>query len=173
MSANRHFKSAVVGGALLAAAGHAGPAGAQSGQSPCVSAEAAAHDSAQIREVLASYNAALNGGKTEAVLPLYTEDGIFMAPYSPSFVGKAAIRKAYDNVFQELQFSVVFHIAEMVVMAPDWAFVRTNSVGTTLHHSTGRSTSEANQELFIFHHNDDGQWRIARYSFSPIHPPGA
>jgi hypothetical protein len=32
---------------------------------------------------------------------------------------------------------------------------------------------KANQELFIFRKGEDGQWRIARYSFSPTNPPGA
>ena len=31
--------------------------------------------------------------------------------------------------------------------------------------------AEANQELFIFRKDDDGAWRIARYSFSPTNPP--
>ena len=35
-----------------------------------------------IEETLAAYNAALNGGNTAAVLPLYTADGVFMPPYS-------------------------------------------------------------------------------------------
>ena len=125
-----------------------------------------------IRGVMASYNDALNGGSTAAVLPLYTDDGIFMPPYSPSAVGKAAVRTAYDAVFQELKFNVRFTIAELVVMAPTWAYVRTNSAGTTGHSSTGKTTAEANQELFIFRKDDDGAWRIARYSFSPTNPPG-
>jgi uncharacterized protein (TIGR02246 family) len=130
-----------------------------------------AQDDAAIRSVLASYNDALNGGKTDAVLPLYTDDGVFMPPYSQSAVGKEAVRKAYDAVVDELKFRVKFDIAELVVMAPEWAYVRTNSAGTTDHHSTGKTTAEANQELFTFKKGDDGQWRIARYSFSPTNPP--
>jgi len=121
--------------------------------------------------VLAAYNAALNGGKTPAVLPLYTDDGVFMPPYSQSAVGKDAVAKAYDKVFAELKFNVTFNIAELIVMAPTWAYVRTNSAGTTLHHSLGKTLAEANQELFIFKNGDDGKWRIARYSFSPTNPP--
>jgi uncharacterized protein (TIGR02246 family) len=121
--------------------------------------------------VLAAYNAALNGGKTAAVLPLYTDDGVFMPPYSQSAVGKDAVRKAYDAVFEELKFNVKFDIAELVVISPVWAYVRTNSAGTTGHHSTGKTTAEANQELFLFKKGDDGHWRIARYSFSPTNPP--
>ena len=81
-------------------------------------------------------------------MPLYADDGVFMPPYSQWAVGKASVEKAYDAVFDELKFNVKFTIAELVVMAPRWAYVRTNSAGTTGHHSTGRTTEEANQELF-------------------------
>jgi uncharacterized protein (TIGR02246 family) len=134
-------------------------------------AETIAREDAAIRTVLASYNDALNGGRTAAVLPLYADDGVFMPPYSQSAVGKRAVEKAYDAVFEELKFNVKFAIAELVVMAPTWAYVRTNSAGTTGHHSTGKRTAEANQELFVFEKGDDGKWRIARYSFSPTNPP--
>ena len=143
-------------------------------QSPSAAKEDVASspaDKAGIEHTLATYNAALNGGKTAAVLPLYTEDGIFMPPYSESAIGQEAVRAAYDRVFQELAFHVKFKIAELVQMAPDWAYVRTNSAGTTKHASTGKTTSEANQELFIFKKGGDGIWRIARYSFSPTNPP--
>jgi uncharacterized protein (TIGR02246 family) len=126
-----------------------------------------------IRAVMARYNDALNNGSTDAALALYAEDGVFMPPYSQSAVGKEAVRRAYDKVFQELKFNVQFTIAELVVMAPDWALARTNSAGTTGHASTGKTTIEANQELFIFRKNGDGKWRIARYSFSPTNPPTA
>ncbi len=128
---------------------------------------------AGIESTMAAYNAALNGGDTAAVLPLYTESGIFMAPYAHSSIGKDAVKAAYDRVFAELKFNVKFDIAEIVQMAPNWAFVRTNSAGTTLHHSTGKTTSEANQELFVLERGGDGEWRIARYSFSPTNPPSA
>ena len=130
-----------------------------------------AQDEAAIRATLASYNAALNGGDAGAVLPLYDQDGICMAPFSPSSIGQAALKEAYDNFFRELRFDVRFDVDEVVVTAPDWAFVRTRSAGTTLHRSTGRTVSEANQELFVMHKGDDGPWRIARYSFSPTNPP--
>jgi uncharacterized protein (TIGR02246 family) len=131
----------------------------------------AADDKAGIESTLAAYNKALNGGETSAVLPLYTEDGVFMPPNSQSAIGRDAVRNAYDNVFKELKFNVKFNIAELFQMAPTWAYVRTNSAGTTAHSSTGKTTSEANQELFIFKKGDDGRWRIARYSFSPTNPP--
>jgi uncharacterized protein (TIGR02246 family) len=124
-----------------------------------------------ITALLTKYNDALNASSTDAVMPLYAEDGVFMPPYSPSAVGAEAVRKAYDAVFKAITLNVKFTIAEIVDLAPEWAFARTNSAGTTLDHATGNSSAEANQELFIFRKNREGSWKIARYSFSSTNPP--
>jgi uncharacterized protein (TIGR02246 family) len=124
-----------------------------------------------ITEVLAKYNDALNASSTDAVMRVYAEEGVFMAPYSPSAVGSEALRKAYDAVFKAITLNVKFTIAEIVDLAPEWAFARTNSAGTTLDHATGTRSVEANQELFIFRKDSGGSWKIARYSFSSTNPP--
>jgi uncharacterized protein (TIGR02246 family) len=135
-----------------------------------MSATAASQDDTAIRSVMSSYEAALNASNTAAVMPLYTEDGVFMAPNFQSAIGKAALRQAYDAVFKAITLKVKFTIDELVMMSPRWAFVRTNSAGTQKINATGAASSEANQELFIFKKDDDGTWRIARYSFSTINP---
>ena len=135
-----------------------------------MSATASAGDEAAIRSVMSAYEAALNASSTEAAMPLYAEDGVFMAPNNQSAVGKAAVRQAYDAVFKAITLKVKFAIAEIVVMSPQWALVRTNSAGTQKINATGSSSAEANQELFIFRKGDDGRWRIARYSFSTTNP---
>ena len=127
-------------------------------------------DEAAIRSVMSSYEAALNASSTEAAMPLYTQDGVFMAPNNQSAVGNLALRRAYDAVFKAITLKVKFTIAELVVMAPRWAYVRTNSAGTQKINATGATSAEANQELFIFKKGDDGEWRIARYAFSTTNP---
>ena len=124
-----------------------------------------------ITALLAKYNEALNASSTDAVMPLYAEDGVFMPPYSPSAVGAAAVRKAYDAVFKAITLDVKFTVAEIVELGPGWAFARTNSAGTTTDQATGAKSAEGNQELFIFRKDADGTWKIARYSFSPTNPP--
>jgi len=130
-----------------------------------------ANDESAIRQVMSSYEEALNASNTAAVLPLYAEDGVFMAPNNQSAVGKAAVRTAYDAVFEAITLKVKFTIAELVLMSPEWAFVRTNSAGTNKINKTGAVSPEGNQELFIFNKAADGTWRIARYSFSSTNPP--
>jgi uncharacterized protein (TIGR02246 family) len=123
-----------------------------------------------VTDVLAAYNAALNASDTNAVMRLYSDDGVFMPPYDQSAVGREAVRRAYDDVFAAIQLTVKFDIAEIVEMSSDWVFARTNSVGTTLTHATGKTSAEGNQELFLFRKDRDGQFRIARYSFSSTNP---
>ena len=124
-----------------------------------------------VAALLAKYNDALNESSTDAVMALYADDGVFMPPHSPSATGSNAVRKAYDAVFSAITLNVKFTVAEIVEVAPDWAFARTNSAGTTLDHATGTESAEANQELFILQKDRDGRWKIARYSFSSTNPP--
>jgi uncharacterized protein (TIGR02246 family) len=123
-----------------------------------------------VADVLAAYSAALNSSDTNDVMSLYTDDGVFMPPYSQSAVGREAVRQAYDDVFAAIQLTVKFNVAEIVEMSPNWVFARTNSAGTTLTHATGKTSAEGNQELFIFRKDRDGKFRIARYSFSSTNP---
>ncbi|CAN5923067.1 hypothetical protein BH11PSE3_BH11PSE3_12550 [soil metagenome] len=129
-------------------------------------------DKGAIESILSSYEAALNASNTDAVMPLYAEDGVFMPPYNHSAVGKAAVREAYDAVFKAITLHVKFTVAEFVQISPQWAFVRTNSAGTNKVNATGAMSAEGNQELFVFR-KDPGGWKIARYSFSSTNPPPA
>jgi len=134
-------------------------------------ATTSADDEAALKSVMSKYQDALNASSTDQAMPLYTDDGIFMPPYSQSAIGKAQLRQAYDAVFKTITLHVKFTIREIVLMSSEWAFVRTNSAGTNKINATGAMSTEGNQELFIFHKGTDGAWKIARYSFSSTNPP--
>jgi uncharacterized protein (TIGR02246 family) len=125
-----------------------------------------------VAEVLAKYQDALNESDTDAVMKLYAADGVFMPQNSPSSVGADDVRKAYDVVFKTIKLTVKFNVAEVVEIAPNWVFARTNSAGTVKVHATGTGGPEANQELFLFQ-KIDGAWKIARYCFSTTNPARA
>ena len=124
-----------------------------------------------VTEVLAKYEDALNQSDTDAVMKLYAPDGVFMPQNSPSSVG-GDVRKAYEAVFTTIRLTVQFNVAEVVEMAPNWVFARTNSAGTVKVLATGAGGPEANQELFLFQ-KIDGAWKIARYCFSTTNPARA
>ncbi|MBB5326651.1 YybH family protein [Tunturiibacter gelidoferens] len=125
-----------------------------------------------ITALLVRYEEALNQSDTEAVMKLYAGDGIFMPQHFPSSGGADAVRRAYEGTFFAIQLTVKFKIEEVHPVSSDWAFARTNSVGTVLVHATGDSSAEANQELFVLQ-NVEGEWKIARYCFSTTNPPRA
>src|SRR5712672_410063 len=164
MAVRVHIKSTLAAAVLLMAAGWA--ASASGDESPAASVAAIpAADKAAITSVLVAYEAALNASDTDAVRRLYADDVVLMRPFRPSEVGKAAVRQPSVAGPRVSKLNIKFTIAEIVEMAPDWAFARTNSAGTITVTATGATSPEANQELFIFRKDADGAWKIARYSF--------
>jgi uncharacterized protein (TIGR02246 family) len=127
-------------------------------------------DESAVASALRDYQTALNRSDTEAVLKLYAADGVFMPQHSPSSVGTATVRKAYEAVFAAITLTVEFEIAEVRQLAPDWVLARTNSAGSTKNNATGAEGPEANQELFLFQ-KIGGVWKIARYCFCTTNPP--
>jgi uncharacterized protein (TIGR02246 family) len=127
-------------------------------------------DEQAVAGVLKKYEDALNRSDTDAAMELYAPDAVFMPQHSPSSAGTAAVRKAYDAVFNTITLQVKFEIAEIKQLASDWVLARTNSAGKVKIHATGESGPEANQELFVFQ-KINGGWKIARYCFSTTNPP--
>ena len=132
-------------------------------------AHAADLDQAKIEAVLKTYERVLNASDVDGVVKLYTRDGVFMAQHNPSAVGIGQVKAAYTGAFQAIDLNVEFDIVEVKVIADDWAFARTNSSGTTTINATGDKIPEGNQELFVLK-KIDGDWKIARYSFSTTNP---
>ncbi len=137
---------------------------------PLSVAHAGDSEKVQIEAVLKGYERVLNASDVAGVVKLYTEDGVFMSPNNPSAVGIHQVEAAYTGAFQAIDLDVNFDIVEVEVIADDWAFARTNSTGTVTINATGDNFPEGNQELFVFQKTDDGDWKIARYSFSTTNP---
>ncbi len=119
-----------------------------------------------IEKLLFSYRDALNASDVNKVLPLYTNDGVFMPSNAPSAIGQEQIKGSYEFVFKTIQLNIEFFIDEIVVNG-DLAFARTTSKGTTLIHTNGETIAEENRELFVLQ-KTDGQWKISRYMFNKM-----
>jgi uncharacterized protein (TIGR02246 family) len=124
----------------------------------------------EIKEVLKSYERSLNTSDVAGVLQVYTNDAVLLAPEAPSAVGIDAVRDAYTGIFQAISLSLTFEIAEVKLLSPEWAFLRSNSTGVVNILANGAQVPGSNQELFLLHKRQ-GHWKIARYSFSSVLPP--
>jgi uncharacterized protein (TIGR02246 family) len=134
-------------------------------------ATASPDDEAAIKSVISKYQDALNASSTDQAVLLYVDDGVFMRPEIQSAVGKTQLHEAYDKGFKAITPHIKFTIHEIILMSPEWAFVRTDSAGTNKINTTGAISAEATKDLFIFRKDADGAWKIARYSFSSRDPP--
>jgi len=126
-------------------------------------------DVAEIEQVLKKYEQALNASDVKSVLKLYTDDAVFMVPGSPSSVGIQAVERAYVGTFQAIRLNLNFQIAELHLLSPEWAFLRSTSSGQVTIVANGAVIPSANQELFLLR-KVHGQWKLARYSLSSTLP---
>ena len=120
----------------------------------------------EIEKLLFDYRDALNTSDVNKVLPLYTNDGVFMPSNAPSAIGQEQIKVSYEFVFKTIQLNIEFFIDEIVVNGT-YAFARTTSKGTTLIHANGQTVPEENRELFVLQ-KTNGIWKISRYMFNKM-----
>src|SRR5438128_2228440 len=142
MTAGIYIRCAWAAAMLLAGSGFAVQAQTSKESQATRAAISSANSTGAIKDVISVYEAALNASDTDAVVPLYADDGVFMLPHSPSAVGKAAVREAYAAVFKAISLHLKFNVAEVDQMAPDWAFVRTNSTGALTVNATGAQSTQ-------------------------------
>jgi uncharacterized protein (TIGR02246 family) len=131
--------------------------------------QSAAHQRAAITAVLRSYEHALNASDIDGVVRQFTEDAVVLAPNVPSGVGIDAVRATYTGIFHAIDIDLTFDVAEVHVVSPDWAFLRSTSHGTVTDLANGVQSPGKSQELFVLH-KIDGHWKLARYSFSSTLP---
>lgn len=84
-------------------------------------------DVAQIAELLATYEQALNTGDAASAASLYAADGVFYPYHVPTASG-AEILGSYTQIFNTIRLDIAFTIHEIVVDG-DTAFATTESKG--------------------------------------------
>ena len=121
-----------------------------------------------IKELLKTYESALNTNDIERILAIYGNEPVFMPQHAPALVGRGAVRAGYEQVFASIKLNIRFEIHE-IEETGDWAWARTSSAGRTRILAAGAEVAEGNNELFIFR-REGGEWRIHRYLFSTNQP---
>jgi uncharacterized protein (TIGR02246 family) len=120
---------------------------------------------AAIEATIFAYFQALNDANIDAILDLYSKDPVMLPFLQPAVVGADAVRVNYESTFQLIRFEVQTRIQEVVEMSPEWAYARTDTSGTFTPIRTGEGAPAVFHELFLL--RKMGDWKIARYSFSP------
>ena len=128
---SRTSRRAVLAGAAVAMVG-----GSARAQTP--------DDSAQLLALMERYAAGLRWGTADALVALYTSDGVFIRDDLPAAAGTEALRAAYRQVFASLKLDLAFAIKETEV-AGDMAWLRATSTGRIKTLASGVERTEVVQ----------------------------
>ena len=121
-------------------------------------------DSAQILAIMERYAAGLRWGTADALVALYTSDGVFIRDNLPAAAGTEALRAAYRQVFATLKLDVAFEIKETEV-AGDMAWLRATSKGRIKTLASGAEATESFNDVVIFRRTAAG-WKIRCYIYN-------
>jgi ketosteroid isomerase-like protein len=123
-----------------------------------------ADDSAQILAIMERYAAGLRWGTADALVALYTSDGVFIRDNLPAAAGTEALRAAYRQVFATLKLDMAFAIKETEV-AGDMAWLRATSTGRIKTLASGAEATESFNDVVIFRRTAAG-WKIRCYIYN-------
>jgi len=122
----------------------------------------------KLERLIHRYEVALNASDSATIMTLYSKTPVFMPQHSVAQVGRSAVKKAYENVFNAIDLNIKFSLYEIKVLG-NTAWARTSSAGKTIILANGAKVNEGNNELFIFN-KEKNEWKIHRYLFSTSTP---
>ena len=121
-------------------------------------------DPAQLLAIMERYAAGLRWGAADALVALYTPDGVFIRDDLPAASGTEALRAAYRQVFATLKVDLAFEIKETEV-AGDMAWLRATSKGRIKTLASGAEATESFNIAVIFRRTTAG-WKIRCYIYN-------
>jgi uncharacterized protein (TIGR02246 family) len=132
------------------------------------SATAGAQPADEPARVMDRYAAALAANDLEALVALYTDNGVFVRPEMAPAVGREALRQAYRQIFATLKVNLKFTVHE-VEIAGDVAWLRSSSAGRVKVLATGVESADSYHQLVVFRREATG-WKIRNYLYAPANP---
>ncbi len=146
----------------------------------CTGGFCAAANSAQpkadvqsVRDFLTHVQRSFNGGDFEQFMSVFTDDAIQLSAGLPDTIGKAAIRKVYEDALATNDIKVEFHTTEIRV-AGDLAFER----GTFTIHISRRADGAhvadvTSRHIHVLRRQPDGSWKTWRMMTNSAAPPAS
>ena len=120
--------------------------------------------SEEIRNLLNTYQRALNEADLDLVTSVYARDAVVIGQPFPTATGIEAILALYSDFLSKLDFNVQFDLLEME-LRDDLGFIRTHSHRTIVPKGQKPTGSEGNREIFVVK-KIEGAWKFYRYIFN-------
>lgn len=120
-------------------------------------------DIASVHAFISQVGDTFNAGNLDAFMAVFAEDAIQFNQGSPDVVGKAAIRKQYEDALAQLDIRVTFHTREVEV-AGDLAYeAGTYDILLRPRSDPGAApTTVTNRHVHVLKRQPDGSWKTWR-----------
>lgn len=121
-------------------------------------------------ELVRRWDAGLNAKDADAILALYAEDPVMMAPFGPAQVGKEAIRAWLEDLFSQGDLKVTNWPSDVRV-AEDWSFSHGTYSLTLTPEGEGEPHEETGKWVALSERQADGSWSMVRNVWNTDSPP--
>ncbi len=125
-----------------------------------------------IQDLEAQYAFAIDLGDLEAILAIYSDDGVHMVPDQPAVIGKSAIRTLWEERFEQNDYQLTATV-EGVKVAGDLAVSRITMSGKV----TPKDGSEPNaidlKGITLYQRQSDGSWKRVWSTYNSNTPPAS
>jgi len=101
-------------------------------------------------------------------MAILTGDHITMAPNEPA-LALTGLRAWHASRISESTLDISFTSEELLI-AGDWAFERWTSSLTMTPKAGGNPTQDSNKGIWVWKHQADGTWRLARSIWNSDNP---
>lgn len=161
--------AAVIASLVAASLGCAPKAADKPADSSSVQQAGAPNDAATVQKAIdaseAKWSAALMKGDTAALMSVYAEDAITMAPNAKRATGRAAVAQMYAGMMKEMTFPAASIKSDDVIVSGDYA-IETGTYRITAQPKTGKPMDDVGKFITIWKKQPDGEWKMLRDIFN-------
>lgn len=125
-------------------------------------------DERAVREVHATWIAAVNARDLERLLGLMTDDVVYLSPGRPAF-GRDGFREGFTAGHQRSHIHCISELQEVTV-AGEIAYTLCKDSLSVTPRDGGEAMALAGDRITIYRKQPDGSWRLARdaHTLSPV-----
>jgi ketosteroid isomerase-like protein len=116
-----------------------------------------------------AYVEAINSNNLDQLLGMLTDDVVFLAPNEAVMIGKESVKPWLEGYLAAFKTHWDKPVHEFVVNG-EWAFERYSYHSTDTLLETGEVFEGTGWGLVIYHHDEDGKWRVARDAWGSDQP---
>jgi uncharacterized protein (TIGR02246 family) len=112
-------------------------------------------------------------GDVDALVSLFCEDAVLMAPNETTLYGRSELREWYEEYFQNFRITALGVTERDVTVLDGWAIERLGYTIAITPVAGGERIRDDSRWFAVWRRDPDGVWRMAQAMFNSIRPIGS